>query len=536
MKLSPLVFLLLAPLAHAKQQPDFSAAFLSQCRAAPDCEVRLFKELSKTFRPSRKEDELRDYILAVKGTAEDLVWKQKLETFRDPIGNIMIRLPATGSFVGQNKPYFALQSHMDMVLAYSEAKPGENLEPYFKDGVAIEEKDGWLQAVGNRTTLGADNGIGVATELAYLVDDRKAHPPLELIFTVQEEIGLLGAAGSELPILSRKMLCLDGMTPEEGMIIAGAQGGHGEALHFNARATDTSRAGTDVQLNVMVTKMAGGHSGGDIHRGRTNAVKLVAELMEELEKNNSSVRLKSLVAGDIGVLNKIPNLFQAEIILAAASAEANLAENVRAFLLSRISQNADDLASAVIAVDVVPAPEGAVAASDFSHFLAGAIGAAPNGVLDQDPAFYHSVFTSNNLSYMRFGPTTAGGLAADFGFLARSFSNPRMDDITGTVITSLSDRAFVSDFAHETKMNFPPWMEPDSSHLMQDVLHNSGYFSKKFFLNAGLEPSAFKQQIPTLEVVALGPMIQYAHSVKERLKLDSIPPTLEGVKRIVQMQ
>jgi dipeptidase D len=213
-----LTLLLLAPaLAQAKQIPDASEEFVIECRQTSDCELRFFSELSKTFRPSGKEDELRDYVLAVKETAEKLVWKQKLETFQDTIGNVMIRLPATGSFAGKTRPYFALQSHMDMVLAYVDAKPGENLEPYFKDGVITEIKDGWVQAKDNRTTLGADNGIGVATELRYLIDDRIAHPPLELIFTVQEETGLIGANHFQAMTYSSMFLLLKwrGATPAE---------------------------------------------------------------------------------------------------------------------------------------------------------------------------------------------------------------------------------------------------------------------------------------------------------------------------------
>jgi len=526
---------LATPTAHAKLIPDSSEAFVTACRAATDCELRFFGELSKTFRPSRKEDALRDYVLAVKTTAENLVWKQKLETFQDPIGNVMIRLPATGEFVGKDKPYFALQSHMDMVLAYVDAKPGENLEPYFQDGVTTEIKDGWIQSKDNRTTPGADNGIGAASSLRSLLDDRIAHPPLELIFTVQEEIGLFGAAQFQIPILSRKMLCLDGMTPEEGMIIAGSQGGRAEVLHFAAKDTEASRSDQDLLLSITVTKMAGGHSGNDIYRGRTNAIKLVASLMNELAQNGRNVRLKSLVAGD-GIINKIPNLFQAEIIVPAAGAEPDLADRAKSFLIAQISKNEDDIRNAIVSTSVGAAAAGTIAAANFSSFLAGSILAAPNGVIDTDPSYWHSVYTSSNLSFLNFGLGADGALRADFGFMTRGFSDARMDAIVGGIESEFSNRAFVSDYQRELRSSYSPWIEPDTSVLMRDVLTRSGYFNKKFFLNGGLEPSAFKVRIPTLEVVALGPMILYAHSVNEKMKLDSIPPTLEGVRKILQMQ
>jgi dipeptidase D len=281
--------------------------------------------------------------------------------------------------------------------------------------------------------------------------------------------------------------------------------------------------------------MAGGHSGGDIWRGRANAVKLVAELMTELGKTGRNVKLKSLIAGD-GILNKIPNLFQAEIIVPTAGADPELASLIKSFLISRISQNPDDIHSAVITVEIVPAPEGTVGTSDFSQFLAGSITAAPNGVIDSDPRYSHSIYTSNNLSSLRIGPSIAGRLSAEFGFMARGYSEQRIANIANWLTDAFSNRNFVSNFRTEIKSSFPAWIEPETSSLMQEVLNHSGYFNQKYFLSAGLEPSAFKQKFPTLEVIAIGPMIQFAHSVSEKMKLDSIPRTLEGVKRIIQMQ
>lgn len=530
-----LLLLSLLPLSgFAKQLPNSSAEFISACRLAADCELRLFTELSKTFRPSRKEDELRDYVLALARTAEQSVWQQKLELFQDKIGNVMVRLPATGRFTKLKAAPFALQSHMDMVLAYVDAKPGEDLEKYFRDGVALEVKDGWIQAEGNRTTLGADNGIGVAIALRYLIDNSLPHPPLELIFTVQEEIGLFGAAQFEIPITSRKMLCLDGMTPEEGMIIAGSQAGHTEVIRFTSAGAEESAPGSDVLLRVAVAKMAGGHSGGDIHRNRKNALRLLAELIEELEDKGLPARLGKITVGD-GILNKIPNLFEAEIFLPSAKTDPNLALASKEFLKSRIAANPDDFRDAEVTVILVPGKAGPVTSPDFSRLLAGSILAAPNGVVDTDPGFVNSVLSSNNLGAFKLTPGS-GNFSAELGFMTRSFLNDRRGAITDQLRTIFSNPALAASFSSEVRSSYPAWLEPETSSLLQDALTRSGYFTKKFYLPAGLEPSAFKQRLPDLEVIAIGPLIQFAHSVKEKMKLDSIPRTVSGVRKIVELQ
>jgi dipeptidase D len=544
-KLFPSALILSALLAisiravAAKPIPNSSAEFMNQCKMSASCELNLFLELSKTYRPSGEEDELRQYVLAVKAVSEKEFWKTSLESFQDPAGNLLIRLPATGRFTAQKSmPSFALQSHMDMVLAYSDAKPGENIKPYFKNGVEIEEKEGWLQAKDHKTTLGADNGIGVAIAMKYLIDPSIDHPPLELIFTVQEETGLIGAFASQLPLQSKKMLCLDGMTPEPGYIIAGSQGGTSNDITATAVSAISKNAKSSAVLKIAVSKLAGGHSGGDIYRNHLNAIKVFAEVGQFVSARVPSMTVKSLVAGDRGIFNKIPNIFQAELLIPSANATASLTKEISDKIKLMLLTSSDDQ-GAQVEVNIAPVTTSAPLSSttpEMTQSLLKALMDAPNGVIDVDPAFYNGIFTSTNLSYLEISSPSASEMLVDFGHLTRGFNEKRIDDVVATTLGDLRGVGPVKNFSVVNKADYDPWMEPDTSTLLNETLSISGVFSKKFYVNGGLEPSAFKTKFPGLEVVALGPLITMAHSTSERLKVDSIQPTVAGIRAIIQNQ
>ena len=526
--------------SRAQAAPNSTLEFLQGCAAGPDCERRLFLELSKTYRPSREEAQLRDYVLAIKAQSEAAIWKRPLETAIDAAGNVLIRLPATGAHAtrASSKP-FAVQSHMDMVLAYADAKPGEDIRPYFRNGVDVEEKDGWLRARDSRTTLGADNGIGVAIGLRYLIDPFIDHPPLELIFTVEEETGLTGAMKSQLPLKSRRMLCLDGMTPEEGQVITGSQGESTNRFELEVPATEALAPGKWTMLRLSVRNLAGGHSGTDIYRNRLNALKALGSMLTRIKDLAGSARLKSAVVGDPGIYNKIPNLLEAQIAAPATFAKPAKLAKARDALAALIKANANDAAYATFALEIAATDAGSdsAASGEFTDSLAGAIAAAPNGVIDFDPKFTNGVFTSNNLSFMTFAANPAKSFALVLGDLARGFEFPRVAQTAEAVEASFAKVAPASAPLKRISLDqYPPWLEPATSGLLRQVLGDSGYFKAEYRVNGGLEPSAFKRLFPGLEVVALGPHILEAHTVHERMSVDSIPRAIAGVRAIVQSQ
>ncbi len=541
MKLHFLLALSFSISAMAKEAPKSDATFLSQCAQSKDCELSLIYEIAKTYRPATEEDELRNYILQIKKVSEQNFWKKSLETFQDKIGNLMIRLPATGRFTATNSKYFALQSHMDMVLAYADAKPGENIKPYFKDGIKLEVKDGWLQSVGNKTSIGTDNSTGVAYSLRYLIDPTIEHPPLELIFTVQEEIGLIGAYNSELPIKSKKMICLDGMTPEPGYIIAGSQGASANQIKFDSFMSSITKKELNKVIDVTVTKLAGGHSGGDIHRKRGNGIIIFANLVKFISSQvGGEVTIKNVVIGDVGVMNKIPNLFNAQLVIPANKPTLNLKEKIESYLKDVIAKNPDDAAKAdvKVVIDSGKEREYLTTDSEFTNYLVKAFTSAPNGVIDYDAKYgVAGTKNSNNLSFFELKPSEdkMNFYKGNFGFMARGFDQERVIQIKERINTIFNKPHFVNNFSSKVSMEIAPWMEPEDSTLLQTVM-SIPEFSKKFYLAGGLEPSAFKLKIPGLEVVALGPYQQMAHSVNEKLKISTLYPTGQNILRIIQAQ
>lgn len=539
-----LIFVFSSVGANAKLLPNSSQKFLKKCAQSTDCELQLIFEIAKTYRPSKEEGELRDYILAIKETSETHFWKKKLTVDQDKIGNLMITLPATGRFAQKNLPHFALQSHMDMVLAYADAKPGENIKPYFKDGIKLEIVDGWLQSVGRKTSIGTDNSTGVAFSLRYLIDPKIEHPPLELIFTVQEEIGLVGAFASELPIRSQKMLCLDGMTPEPGFIIAGSQGGITKTMNLQSDISKTSKGQTNqakAVIKISVVKLAGGHSGNDIHRGRLNAVQAFAKLVSFISSQiQDSVQIKTVVAGDIGVFNKIPSMFNAELIIPAEKISQDLNERIKAYLVNLVALNSDDAKNAEINIEFSEPnshePILLSTSQEFSDQLISAILQTPQGRVEEDAAFFNSIKTSNNLSFLKITPDKDGtGYLSTIGTMTRGFVAEQMFSFSSELPNHLNQMTSKTSLETNIGASVQPWIEPEDSKLLNQVLSLKG-FSKKFFMNGGLEPSAFKTKIKNLEVVALGPYQMMAHSFNERLKIDTLAPTKQSILKIIQMQ
>ncbi|MCC6652448.1 MAG: beta-Ala-His dipeptidase, partial [Candidatus Eisenbacteria bacterium] len=224
-----------------------------------------FAELSRIPRESKKEKAAGDWVVRVAG-------QLGLPHVRDRAGNVVVRVPASPGREGV--PSVCLQSHLDMVCV---KRPGKKHD-FARDPISLVQKDGWLMA--DDTTLGADNGIAVATSLAIMADKSIEHGPLEMLFTVDEETGLTGArelAGDVLQ--SRILINLD--SEDEGVLTVGCAGG-ADTVGVWTLAIDAAKAGS-VMLDVRVTGMRGGHSGVEIHQQRGNAIKMLARIVAALE-------------------------------------------------------------------------------------------------------------------------------------------------------------------------------------------------------------------------------------------------------------
>lgn len=534
MKLLLSALLLMPAMAHAERIPNSSLSFAQSCAQAEDCLLRLFYEISKTYRPPREEKALGDYVLKVRSTAEQ-IWKTPLPFKQDKLGNIVIYLPPTGKFAHQpNLKPFALQSHMDMVLAYYDAKPGEDIRKYFKDGVQLEIVGDWLQSKSKHTSIGIDNGIGVATALRILIDPQIPHPPLELIFTVQEEIGLIGAMMMEMPVLSRRMVCLDGMAPTPKTLIAGAQGGLAKRWSGLLHSEDEPAGSGHVK--VTLTGLFGGHSGGDIFRKRLNAIIGFAELYRYLSTKTPEVRLQSIIVGDIGVANKIPNLMTTVLSMPGSTITPALKTDIENFFRALVQRYPDENKDYKLVIEFEKRPRSPlpVLSKETSKAFAHAILESPNGIIDKDPQFPFEIFSSSNLSYWQVGPTSRDSLGSLFGYFTRSFSDKRLVEIS-----KLIDQNMVAPYAgqsqpkEEITSSYPPWLVPQSSPLMKLALSMPDVFEKTFILPGGLEPSVFTRKYKDMDVIALGPYILNAHTINEGVYVSTINPTFKGLLRIL---
>ncbi|MGB5894275.1 MAG: M20/M25/M40 family metallo-hydrolase, partial [Ignavibacteriaceae bacterium] len=224
-----------------------------------------FYEITQVPRPSKKEEKIRAHF-------RELLKNLKTEFKEDAIGNIVALVPATPGY--ENAPTIVLQGHVDMVCEKNKDKQHD----FDNDPIAVSIKDGWVVADG--TTLGSDNGIGVAAGLAIITDPDVVHGPIEILMTVDEETGLTGANNLEPGFITGKIL-LNMDSEEDGAFYVGCAGGVDTVATFEIK-TEKKNPSTQI-YELLVTGLKGGHSGLDIQEGRGNAIKILGRALKQLK-------------------------------------------------------------------------------------------------------------------------------------------------------------------------------------------------------------------------------------------------------------
>ena len=300
--------------------------------------VDIMRNLSKVRRRSREEGAMRALIISEKERINGSVWKGALTHATDKAGNLLVRVPGTGRFV--NEASVALQSHLDMVEAVRGAKPDADLTRYFANGVEFERDGEWWYSKGKKTSAGFDDIYGVAISMRMLYRPELQHPPLELVFTVDEEVGFTGASGMELPLTSQVMINLDG--ERETQTYFGCQGASALAREIYYPGLQLKN-GPAIKLGIILTGLKSGHSGGEIHLPRANSVALALETVYFASKLEG-VFLKSFSAGDFDYSSRIPDSFSLELILDARAAPhiEVLRRRIRERLLSRLGDFSEE--------------------------------------------------------------------------------------------------------------------------------------------------------------------------------------------------
>jgi dipeptidase D len=501
------------------------------------CVVDTFKQLAPIYRASGEEGRIRETLMRLAAEANGSRWRSAPERLQilgpDGVGNFLIRVPATGRLAAAQLPPVALQAHLDMVLAARDVPAGGDLKAFFRaNPIRLEEKDGQLRSVGGTTSIGADNTVGCALMLRYALDPTLEHPPLELVFTVQEEVGLKGAQGYDtaaLPLRAPVMISLDGFHSDR--LMYGSQGSARRIVR-GALATGSSRPGKLVQ--VAVTGLLGGHSGADIHKQRLNAAVALAAIARTLLAD-ASLAIVRAVAGEVAGLNKIPTDLQltlsapARLDVAALRARAGAA--VRRLVESHPGEAANP--DVEVAVTEEPAPEGPVTvltAPAARRLIDTVLAAAPmSGVVSQAPDYPNGVNTSANLGLLevRADPAVRAGQLTALGFMARSFSREELEQLTARFVrhlqTAFSDPESV---AVDQVSGYQPWRTDPASWLVRLALDleidGRRPFRGSGVQTIGVEPSYFSVKYPDLQIVGMGATISEAHTVHEAVSIQSI--------------
>ncbi|WP_312640638.1 aminoacyl-histidine dipeptidase [Hydrogenoanaerobacterium sp.] len=459
----------------------------------PKAIFQYFEEISAIPRSSGNEKGMADYL-------EVFAKKHNLFCYRDEIHNVIIK--KAGSAGCEGLPAVMLQGHTDMVCE----KNAGTAHDFEKEGIKLEVKDGYLCAKG--TTLGADNGIAVALMLAVLADDSLKHPPLECVFTVQEETGLFGAVALDGGVLSaRTMINLD--SEEEGIATVSCAGGMRIRLHKTIDWVETEGA---YGLQVAVRGLLGGHSGADIHLEHANANKVMGRILYSvlLEVDANLVTITggskdNAIARECDctlAFHSEEDLAKAKAIITAA------AEDIHAELAAAEPDFRVELAQTALPQQMM--------SKDTTDAIVKLVFLAPNGMRKRNVLAGNFVVCSVNL-----GVITTDDTKTVVYFSPRS-SVASLQQETKKELTLLSD-LFGCKLTCDSE--YPGWSYAENSHI-RDVLCESyrklfGGEMKIEAIHAGLECGLFIDKLPGLDAIAIGPTMYGCHTPDERLELAS---------------
>ena len=460
-----------------------------------------FYSLTQIPRPSGKRKEIADFLVSYGKSLG-------LETLQDEIGNVLIRKPASPGM--ENRPGVLLQGHMDMV-------PQKNSDIVFdfeKDPIQayVEDNGEWVTAKG--TTLGADNGIGVATAMAILADKNAVPPPLEALFTIDEETGMYGANDLKAGWLrSKYMLNLDSET--EGELYVGCAGGIDAEATFNYQPVETEEG--DIALRVEVKGCKGGHSGCDIHLQRANAIKLLFRFLKDAVANYEA-RLACVEGGSLR--NAIPREASAVITIPEDSYQdvQDLVDRYEDLWLKEYDGVEPDLHFKATEVECpkTEMPE------DVQDFLIHAVTLCPHGVYRMIPEMPDIVETSNNLAMIGTKVISDQQSAVSVCCLARSNVESRKEELASIIQSAFSLAGADVQFSGA----YPGWQPNFKSSLlktMKEVYEKEfGTSPRIVTIHAGLECGIIGANYPNMEMISFGPTIEHPHSPDERVNIATV--------------
>jgi dipeptidase D len=465
-----------------------------------------FYEISQVPRPSKKEEQVTAYF-------ESLFNSLGIKYVKDKAGNLVARIPASKGYA--KAPTVVLQGHSDMVCE----KNRGTVHDFDKDPIRLLRQGEWIKADG--TTLGADNGIGVAAAIAVATDPTAVHGPLEILITIDEETGLTGANKLSPKLLKgRFMLNLD--SEEDGIFYIGCAGGVDTVGTFKVQETKPE-PGDRATFNLMISGLKGGHSGGDIHLGRANAIKLLARTLDTLKTIKYDIT--NLQGGS--KRNAIPR--EAEVTLVVDKSDV---DKVKTILAKCQKDFRDEFKAQDGQATVALEPTGAVQTvytKSFAKKLVAVLLAVPHGVVQMSSDLEGLVETSTNLATV-----TSDAATVRIGTSQRSSVESAKTYIAASVGSVLQ----LSGAKVEKSDGYPGWkpyMESPLLHTCREVFTQVyGHEPEIKAIHAGLECGILGGKYPGLDMISFGPTITGAHSPDEQVHIPAVEKFYELLKAVLK--
>jgi dipeptidase D len=468
---------------------------------------KYFDDILKIPRPSKKEVKILDYIKNF-AKEKNLLYKQDLA------GNILIYKKAC---VGhENRKTVVLQSHVDMVC-----EKNSNINHDFeKDPIPAYIDNGWVRSKG--TTLGADNGIGIAAQLAVLSETYIKHGPIECLFTVDEESGLTGAFQLEKDFINGKIL-LNLDSEDEGELFIGCAGGMDTIAKIPIKMVPVKE--NSISFKIIITGLKGGHSGDDINKGLGNANKILSRLLWNATQQ-FGIRLYNFVGGNLK--NAIPREAYAEVAIKPED-EKDLIDFIERFL-NTIRLELLNEPGLKITFESTLLPENVLKRKHQNRLL-NSLHACPNGVMEMSQDLSGIVETSSNLASVKFNDKSQIEIVTSQRSMIGSAKKNISDRIRAQF--ELAQAAIIQSD------NYPGWTPNKES----EILKITEKIYKELFnktpivraIHAGLECGLFLLKNPDLDMISFGPTIKGAHSPDERLEIDSVDKFWKLLLKVIYM-
>jgi len=464
---------------------------MSEVRNLEPSEIwNFFEDLNAVPRPSKKEERVIAFIV-------DFGERLGLETYTDPVGNVIIKKPATSGM--ENRKTVVMQAHLDMV----HQKNSDTDFDFNSEGIKSLIDADWVKADG--TTLGADNGMGVAAIMAVLSSKEMAHPAIEALFTIDEETGMTGAFKLETGVLKGKIL-LNLDTEDDDEFSIGCAGGIDTNTFYEYQ--QTAPAENSAGYEISITGLKGGHSGMDIHLGRGNANILMNRLL--LDTDQYGLRVSEIDGGSLR--NAIPRESFATIVIIGEAYLDAFKNRVR------LIQSEFNIVEPSLEITIKPCEKpGQVMTLNDQVKMTHSINCVYNGVYRMSPAMPGLVETSSSLARV----IVQGGEFKTQSLQRSSVESSKMD-IAHTVGSAFE----LMGCEVEHSGSYPGWApNPDSEILTLMVEKYANLFNEKPRVqacHAGLECGILGEKYPNWDMISFGPTIRNPHSPDEKVNIKSV--------------